>query len=149
LNRIISKDFLSGLVFIAFGLVAFYFSQNLTMGTAVRMGSGYVPRLLLLILIGMGGLICTVALLTDGEIAERPKWKPITAVTVGIIAFAFLIERAGMLPAAVALVFVGSLGGHEFKLSEVTWTVVALTTLCVIVFKIGLGMNISIIEGIW
>ena len=29
---------------------------------------------------------------------EAPKWKPITMVTIGILLFAFLFERAGLLP---------------------------------------------------
>ena len=46
MNRFLSKDFLSGLMFIAFGLAALYFGRKLAMGTAVRMGPGYVPHML-------------------------------------------------------------------------------------------------------
>ena len=150
LNRILSKDFLSGLMFIAFGLVALYFGWHLAVGTSVRMGPGYVPRMLSYILLGLGGLICVVALFTGrSEQAEAPKWKPITMVTIGIVVFALLFERAGMLPALTALVLIASLGGDEFKLTEVIGNIIVLAILCTIVFKIGLGMNISIIQGVW
>ncbi|HYX02883.1 MAG TPA: tripartite tricarboxylate transporter TctB family protein [Reyranella sp.] len=149
MNRFLSKDFLSGLMFIAFGLVALYFGHHLAVGTSVRMGPGYVPRMLSYILLGLGGLICVVALYSGGEIVERPKWKPITMVTIGIIAFALLLERTGMLPALVALVLISSLGGEEFNLWEVIGNIVVLAILCIIVFKVGLGMNISVIEGVW
>ena len=49
MNRFLSKDFLSGLMFIGFGLLALYFGQKLALGTTVRMGPGYVPRMLALI----------------------------------------------------------------------------------------------------
>jgi hypothetical protein len=155
LNRFLSKDFLSGLMFIVFGLVALYFGHHLAVGTSVRMGPGYVPRMLSYILLGLGGLICVVALYAGGEIVEKPKWKPITMVTIGIICFALLLEPSriwpvtGLLPALVALVLISSLGGEEFKLVEVIGNIIVLSILCIIVFKVGLGMNISIIEGVW
>lgn len=149
MNRLVSKDFLAGVMFIIFGLTALYFGRNLAIGTAVRMGPGYVPRSLSMILLALGGLICVMALVTAGDTVERPKWKPITLVTIGIVAFALLFERAGLLPALVVLVLISSAGGEEFKLTEVLGNMVVLSILCIIVFKIGLGMNISVIQGVW
>ena len=149
MSRLLSKDFLSGVMFIAFGLAALYFGRNLQMGTTVRMGPGYVPHMLAYIMMSLGGIITVVALVTTGEPTEAPKWKPITMVTIGIVCFALLFERAGLLPALVALVLIASLGGEEFKLTEVLGNMVALAVLCVLVFKVGLGMNISIIAGVW
>ena len=40
MNRLLTKDFLSGLMFIAFGLGALYMGQHLAVGTPVRMGPG-------------------------------------------------------------------------------------------------------------
>ena len=149
MERFLTKDFLSGLMFIAFGLGALYFGQHLAVGTSVRMGPGYVPRMLALIMMGLGVLIAILALVMGSEPVERPKWKPITLVTVGIVCFALLFERAGLLPALVVLVLISSLGGEEFKLTEVLGNMVVLAILCTVVFKIGLGMNISIIQGVW
>jgi hypothetical protein len=80
---------------------------------------------------------------------EAPKWKPITMVTIGIVLFALLFERAGLLPSLVVLVMIASLGGEEFKLTEVIGNIVVLSILCTLVFKVGLGMNIYIVRGIW
>jgi hypothetical protein len=136
-------------MFIAFGLLALYLGRNLQMGTTVRMGPGYVPHMLAYIMMSLGGIITVFALLKPGETTEAPKWKPITMVTLAIVCFAFLFERAGLLPALVVLVLIASLGGEEFKLTEVIGNMIALAVLCVLVFKIGLGMNISIIRGVW
>ena len=149
MSRLLSKDFLSGVMFIAFGLVALYFGRNLQMGTTVRMGPGYVPHMLAYIMMSLGGILTVVSLVTQGEPTEAPKWKPITMVTIGIVCFALLFERAGLLPALAALVLIASLGGEEFKLTEVLGNMVVLAVLCILVFKIGLGMNISIITGVW
>lgn len=149
MNRLLSKDFLSGLMFIAFGLIALYFGQKLALGTPVRMGPGYVPRMLSLILLGLGVIICIVALVAGSEPVEKPKLKPIGLVTVGVICFALLFERAGLLPALVVLILIASLANDEFKLIEVIGNMIVLAVLCTVVFKVGLGMNISIIRGVW
>ncbi|MEI6202879.1 MAG: tripartite tricarboxylate transporter TctB family protein [Enhydrobacter sp.] len=149
MNRFLSKDFLSGVMFIAFGLIALYFGRNLAVGTTVRMGPGYVPHMLSYIMLVLGLIIAVIALIYGGEITEAPKWRPITMVTIGIIAFALLLESTGMFPALVALVFIASLGSDEFKLWEVAANTVVLTILCVLVFKVGLSMNIAIINGVW
>jgi len=149
LNRFLSKDFLSGLMFIGFGLLALYVGQKLALGTPVRMGPGYVPRMLSLILIGLGALVCIIAVVSGSEPVERPKWKPITLVTLGIVCFALLFERAGLIPALVVLVTIASLAGEEFKITEVVGLIVALAVLCTLVFKVGLGMNIYIVRGVW
>jgi hypothetical protein len=36
--RFMTKDFLAGLMFLAFGLTALYFGRHLAVGTGVRMG---------------------------------------------------------------------------------------------------------------
>src|SRR6185436_4043444 len=136
-------------MFITFGLVALYFGRNLQMGTTVRMGPGYVPHMLSYILLGLGGIIAIWALLRPGEITEAPKWKPITMVTIGIVCFALLFESAGLVPALIVLILIASLGGDEFKLTEVIFNMVVLAALCIIVFKVGLSMNIYVIRGVW
>jgi len=141
---------LSGLLFIGFGLAALCFGRHLAIGTAVRMGPGFVPHMLAFIMSGLGLSISVVAALVNkGEAAEAPRWKPITLVTIGIFVFAALFERTGMFPALVALILIASAGGDEFKLTEVIGNIVVLTILCILVFKIGLSMNISIINGVW
>ena len=149
MGKLLSKDFLSGVMFIAFGLIALYFGQKLALGTPVRMGPGYVPRMLSFILIGLGLVICIVAVATSPEPTEKPRWKPIGLVTLGVVCFGLLFESAGLLPAMIALTFIASNAGEEFDLKEVIGNMVALAILCTLVFKVGLGMNISIVKGIW
>ena len=149
MERFLTKDFLSGLMFVAFGLGALYVGQNLAIGTPVRMGPGYVPRMLSLIMLALGVVICIVAMVAGSEPVEKPKWKPITLVTLGIVCFALLFERAGLIPSLTVLILIASLAGEEFKLTEVIGNIVVLSVLCTLVFKVGLGMNIAVVQGIW
>ena len=149
MDRLFSKDLWSGLMFAAFGVLALVMGSSLAVGTAIRMGPGYVPRMLSYILIGLGIAIVVRAVIAPGESIERFRWKPTTMITLGIIVFALLFERAGLAPALVCLIFLAALGGEEFKLVETILACVVLTALCIIIFKLGLGMNISIIQGVW
>lgn len=144
MSRFLSKDFLSGVMFIAFGLVALWFGRHLALGTSVRMGPGYVPHMLAYIMMVLGLIISVVALYSGGEVVEAPKWKPITMVTIGIIGFALLFENAGLIPALIVLILIASLGGDEFRLFEVVMNMVVLAVLSLLVFWIGLRMNIGL-----
>ncbi|HKV16422.1 MAG TPA: tripartite tricarboxylate transporter TctB family protein [Reyranella sp.] len=149
MSRFLSKDFLSGVMFIAFGLTALYFGRHLAVGTPVRMGPGYVPNMLGYILMVLGLIIAAIAVLKGGELVEAPRLRPIAMVTIGVVVFGLLFERTGLLPALVALVLLASLGGSEFKLVEVLGNIVVLAILCILVFKVGLGMNIAVVNGVW
>jgi hypothetical protein len=113
------------------------------------MGPGYVPRMLSYILIGLGIVIALRAIISPGETIERLRFKPITMITIGVVVFALLFERAGLAPALVCLIFLAALGGQEFKLLETILACATLIILCVVIFKLGLSMNISIIRGVW
>ncbi len=149
MDRLFSKDLWSGLMFAGFGVLALIMGNKLAIGTAIRMGPGYVPRMLSYILIGLGIAIVVRAILAPGEAIERLRWKPITMITIGVVVFALLFERAGLAPALVCLIFLAALGGQEFKLVETILACAVLIALCVAIFKLGLGMNISIIRGVW
>jgi hypothetical protein len=136
-------------MFIAFGLAAIFFGRHLAVGTPVRMGPGYVPNMLGYILMVLGLIIAGIAMLKGGEPVETPRLRPIAMVTIGVVVFGLLFERTGLLPALIALVLLASLGGSEFKLTEVIGNIVVLAILCILVFKVGLGMNVAIVNGIW
>jgi hypothetical protein len=51
------KDFWSGMLFMAFGLIAVAVSSGYRMGIAARMGPGYFPRGLGVLLLILGAII--------------------------------------------------------------------------------------------
>jgi len=90
------KDFLAGLLFIAFGAVAVIEAAGYPMGSTMRMGPGYFPVLLGALLIGLGAVISgsAVAIRKDrplGHIALRP----LILITLSLLAFAFYSNHSG------------------------------------------------------
>ena len=66
LRMLARKDVLSGLLFIAVAAFGLWLSRDYPIGTALRMGTGYVPRLLCWMLLGLG-----VVVLAQGLRAAR------------------------------------------------------------------------------
>ena len=102
-----------------------------------------------LLVVVLDNTILNIALPTIQRDLNADQGQLLWAVDAYILVFAALFERFGMFPALVALVLIASAGGDEFKLLEVIGNIVVLTVLCVLVFKVGLSMNISVISGVW
>ena len=99
------KDILAGLIFIAFGLGTFFFAHDYEIGTALEMGPGYFPAAMGLVLsvIGVAAIARGITRTTADPITPH-RIEPLLLVFAGILAFSFLIERAGLLIAAAALI---------------------------------------------
>ena len=100
--RFLSKDLLSGLMFIAFGMTALYFGQKLALGTPVRMGPGYVPRMLAFILLCLGSVIVMVTLYRTADRAEKERyWIPVAGLTVAVFAFSMIPWGANFIATSI------------------------------------------------
>ena len=113
------KDFLAGLMFIAFGAAAAGIAQNYNMGTAARMGPAYFPTLLGGVLVLLGVVILMESFVVEGEAPKNIAFRPLILVLLGTIIFGVLLRQLGLVLALFALIVVSALGGHELKWKEV------------------------------
>ena len=67
---------LSGLLFIAIAAFGLWVSRNYPVGTALRMGTGYVPRLLCWLLLGLGVVVLVQGLRAAGRAAAHRRRRP-------------------------------------------------------------------------
>jgi putative tricarboxylic transport membrane protein len=91
-----SKDFLAGILFVAFGLLGVWLARSLPAGTASAMEAGYFPRLVCGLLIAIGALLAIVSLFRASEPPERGRWRPIAFITLAALAFALLLKPLGL-----------------------------------------------------
>src|SRR5262249_56274782 len=82
-----SKDFLAGLMYMAFGLIGLWLGRSLEVGTAAAMGAGYFPRLVCGVLIAVGAALALISLMRTGEGPERGMWRPFIFVPLSSLAF--------------------------------------------------------------
>ena len=143
---LVRKDVLAGLMFIAFAVLGLWLSRNYPIGTAVRMGTGYVPRLLCWILLLLGVVIVIMGLrAADAEDGQpAPRWRPIVLIPAALVAFALSIERVGIVIAGLLLIGIGALGGREMRLFEVVVAAAALVFFTCAIFIWALGLPIPV-----
>ena len=135
-----NKDFLSGLLMISIGTIAFWMALDYPFGSALRMGPGYFPRVLAGIFIVFGIYVGLRGLRTGEMVQGIWGWKALALVTVAFWLFGWLMDHIGMIPSLVVLFFVSAFAGHEFKFKEVLILTVVMTTFAWAVFIYGLGM---------
>jgi hypothetical protein len=147
-----NKDFLAGLIFLAFGLAAMHIADNdYPMGTAMRMGPGNFPTLLGGIL-GLFGIYLAARGLGWPGKTPAPvvwDWRPVTCIVASMLLFGFLLPRLGLVPALVAMFLVVTLGGREFRWREVLVLTVVMTALAVGVFVVLLKLPFQLFPGVY
>ena len=138
------KDFFAGILFIAFGVAAIVIGSNYALGTAARMGPGYFPRILGLLLIALGLALALRALRLDGSPIPRFVWRPLLVVLGSVLAFGLMVNHVGVVVSTIFLIVAASAASHEFRLRESLISGVALAALAVGVFVIGLKLQLPI-----
>lgn len=135
-----NKDFLSGLLMISVGAIAFWMALDYPFGSALRMGPGYFPRVLAGIFIAFGVYVGLRGLRTGELVQGVWGWRALALVTVAFWVFGWLMDHIGMIPSLVVLFFVSAFAGHEFKFKEVIILTVIMITFAWAVFIYGLGL---------
>ena len=81
MNVLLSKDFLAGILYIAFGLLGLWLGRALETGSADAMGPGYFPRIVCALLIAIGALLLAVMTqLKGGGVAKEVSNAMIAAI---------------------------------------------------------------------
>ena len=138
------KDFYSGLIFVAFGVAALVLASNYSLGTAARMGPGYFPRILGIMLIVLGAALSLRALKIKGEPIPPWHWRPTLVVLGSVILFGYIVNIAGLVLSTIILIVLSSWASSEFRFKESLVSGVLLAALVVGVFVIGLKLQLPI-----
>lgn len=112
-----SKDLYGGALMIVLGAGAALGGAQYRIGTLGRMGPGFFPVTVGILLALVGVLIALLANTPDvvTAIEERrpPEWRAWAFICVGIIAFVVLGRYGGLVPASFAIVFISALGDRD------------------------------------
>ena len=135
-----NADFWAGVMFIIFGAAAVYMSRDYPMGSAMRMGPGYFPTYLgvLMILFGLG--IGAKGIFKGGNPIGPWAFRPIVVLSLGVVVFGLLIEQLGFVPSLVALIIITTFAGRDIRWLELVMVTIALVVGAVAVFIYGIGL---------
>ena len=149
------KDFFSGLLFIVVGGAFAYGATNYSVGTGARMGPGYFPLLLGIILALLGAVVTFKSLVVetpDGDKIGKWAWKPLFFIIASNLLFGVLlgglpsvgIPPMGMVVAIFGLVVVSSMAGQSFKLKEVLILATVLAVMSYLAFVVLLKLQFPV-----
>ena len=124
------KDFFAGLMFLAVGVAFAWGATTYSVGSGARMGPGYFPLLLGILLAIIGGTVMfksTVVETEDGDKIGKWAWRQIVFIIGANLLFGILlaglpsigIPAMGLMVAIYGLTFVASLAGSSFNFKEV------------------------------
>lgn len=144
------KDLWSGLMLIVIGGGALFIARNYQFGSSLRMGPGYFPTVLGALLVLFGLYFVGQGLRSNAEKLEG-TWslRALIILPLSLVLFGLLIDRAGFIPAMLALIIGSATASTQFRLVEVLLFSVILTFSCVVVFIWLLGLPYELITGVW
>lgn len=135
-----SRDAWAGLLIMVIGGLALWLSANLAMGQSLRMGPGYVPRLLAGAVVALGAIVFARGLLVPGPTIDDWAPRPLAVILASIVAFGVVLERFGLIAAAIALVVIARAAAGRFRPIETVVLAVALAAFSVATFERLLGL---------
>jgi len=140
-----TQDFWTGVVFAAFGTITAVLSAGYPLGSASRMGPGYFPMLLgiILALIGIAILVRSLTSEEGGHVSRLHMW-PLVRLLLSIVAFGLLLNPLGLIVAAFVAVLIAAWAGPEFRPGEATVTALVLALGSWIVFVVALKQTMPL-----
>ncbi|CAG9170246.1 hypothetical protein LMG23992_01522 [Cupriavidus laharis] len=140
------KDFASGLMFILVGLGFSWVARGYSMGTAAKMGPGYFPFLLGLVLAVLGGLVMLSSLSSKGEEDHLARWdlKTLLWILGSVVLFGLLLKPLGMVLSVFVLVLVSSMASHEFSWKGALLNSVVLVLISLGAFVYGINLQMPV-----
>ena len=142
-----SKDFWGGLTLIAIGVAALVIARDYPFGTTLRMGPGYFPIVLGVLLTLFGLVISARGLYRSEPVEGGWSLRALVLVPLSLVLFGVLMDHAGFIPALAVLIFGSAAAGTEFKPVEVALLTLVLVVFSVAVFIWGLGLPYPLIAG--
>ena len=149
------KDFFSGLMFSGVGIAFATGATTYNVGSGARMGPGYFPLMLGVVLTLLGLAIVLKALVVptaDGEKIGPWAWRPLGFIIGANLAFGVLLgglpsiglPAMGMVAAIYALTIISSFAGETFDLKEVLVLATVLAVGSYVAFIWALKLQIQV-----
>src|SRR5690242_10768277 len=139
-----SKDFWAGIMFLAFAAIAVLAAHAYTLGTPGRMGPGYFPMALGILLGLLGLLIAGRSVLAASDPIDGFALWPLTLITAAVCLFGLMIERLGLVISLAAVVAVSALASREFRSLEIAALAVTLAVFSLGVFVYALRLPLPV-----
>ncbi len=156
------KDFFSGLMFMGIGVAFAVGATSYSVGQGARMGPGYFPLYLGVLMTLLGAVITFKAMVVetmDGDKIGKWAWKPLVFIILANLVFGVLlgglpyfgVPAMGLIVAIYALTFIASMAESGWKVMPtfILATVLAVGSYAAFVLALKLQFQVwpSFITG--
>src|ERR1700722_9712255 len=141
------RNFIAAILTILVGALAVVDAFNYPRGTLLRMGPGYFPTVLGILMLGFGAVLLLQAFRPDPAAAERLVLRPVLMIPIGVTLFALLLERFGLGPAIFALIIASSLSEPVFRPLRALAVAAGTSALIYVVFVLVLRLPFAFLTS--
>jgi len=149
------KDFFSGLMFMGVGVAFAWGASTYSIGSGARMGPGYFPLVLGVLLAILGIAITFTSLVVeteDGDKVGKFAWKPLFFIITANLVFGACIgglpsiglKPLGLIVGIYLLTYIASHAGEEHKFKEVAVLATILAALSYVAFIVLLKLQFPV-----
>jgi len=144
--RKLNKDRVSAVLLIVLGVAIVVQGVTYRMGTLTRMGAGFIPVVLGVLLTLVGVAIGVTAEPGDfGDAHSAPtEWRGWLCIVGGVFSFVLLGMYGGLVPATFVSVFVAALGDRGNSVRDAALLALALVVAGSLIFSFGLHLQLPL-----
>lgn len=133
-------DLAAGLIFVAFGLYFGLQTLGLEMGTTLKMGPGYFPAVLSVMLVVLGVIVTLAALRQPGAPIGPFALRGMLFILPAPILFGLTVKGLGFVPALFACALLTTFAAPALRLPWALALAAGVTLFSALVFVVGLGL---------
>jgi uncharacterized membrane protein len=143
------RDAASGAIFIALGaFIAITAYTTLKVGTAFRMGPGYFPTALGILLMFIGVLVVIGSFGSTAERVRTVGWRGLVLVLGPPVIFGLTVRDLGFAPAVALVVALSSIASQRMTWKVAVGSTVFMTLFCIVIFGVLLELPLPLL-GPW
>ena len=139
------QDLLAGASLLAVSLFTLWATSPLDTGRMGAPGPGLFPRVLALMLVGVGVWLVVLSLFRPGESLGRWRLRGPLLISLSVVAFALTIRTPGLAVAGPASMLVAGAASPETRWRELAVFAAAVTLGCIGLFRSLLHLPIPIL----
>jgi hypothetical protein len=150
----LGRERLAGLSLVGLGLLALWAGSDLPLASEYGVSSGLVPRLLSVIIFGLGLLQLYLSWSNPGPSTGEWRLGRMLPVIAGVFLFAVTVRgyeigpihipELGLLVATPLAVIISGLAAKDTKLPELLIFATVLTAFCIGLFRFALGLSLPV-----
>lgn len=133
-------DLWAGLLLIAAALFFGWQTLDLEAGTSLRMGPGYFPRVLSVLLFVLGIAVTVKSFSTVGEPFGITAWRGMAFILPAPVVFGLTVRGLGFVPALFLATLIAAQASPRLKWWQGLILAVVVTIMATLIFSYGLGL---------